>query len=895
MGTSSILVGHYDYRLVALSVFISILAAFAALDLAERVTASRSGSRLAWLYGGAAAMGIGIWAMHYVGMVAFDLPVPVMYDWPTVVLSLLTAILASAVALFIVSRQTMGLARTAGCSVMMGSGIAAVHYIGMEAMRLQAMDIYSPGLVVLSVFLAVAISFVALQLAFAGRQDHSSWGRRKLWSGLILGAAIPIMHYVGMAAVRFMPEPDFSASLKHAVAITSFGLAAIIVATIIILGHVYAVSTINRRFSHQALQLTERAIQLKTIFDNLMEGIVVLDKRNSVVQINPAATRILGLPDGFLSLEFVREILEVHTLDGVFLPAEQWPSARGLRGEFVRNCELELRSGYTGRSAIVEISSAPIANAAGEPVQIILTFRDVTERKRTEEARARLVAIVESSQDAIIGKNLNGIVTSWNKGAENIFGYHAEEMIGQSIQCLLPPGQEYEEDGILERIRRGETVEQLDSERRRKDGRPIQVSLMISPIRDGSNAIVGASKIARDITERKLLERQWRQSQKMEAIGQLTGGIAHDFNNLLAIVIGNLGLLERTVAGNEAAMQRLKPAQKAAARGADLTRRLLALASKEELNPANTLIEDAIRETVELAGHALGPEIKILTHSAPSVPAVCVDGTGLESALLNLAVNARDAMPNGGTLTISTHMTQLDDSFPSVRIGEMPPGAYARISVSDTGHGMSKKTLERALEPFFTTKGRDKGTGLGLAMVYGFARQSGGTVRLYSELGHGTTVSLYLPLAGAPRATVREVPEAHFFVHTGGTVLVVDDEGDLQEIAHTYLTEMGYSALRADNAASALNAVALHKDIDLMITDIIMPGGMNGVELAEKARELSPGLKVIYSSGYPSDALIERNGTRIDGPMLRKPYHRADFEAIIQRTMGENRHSPELP
>jgi CheY-like chemotaxis protein len=225
----------------------------------------------------------------------------------------------------------------------------------------------------------------------------------------------------------------------------------------------------------------------------------------------------------------------------------------------------------------------------------------------------------------------------------------------------------------------------------------------------------------------------------------------------------------------------------------------------------------------------------------------------------------------------------------------MPPGAYARISVSDTGHGMSKKTLERALEPFFTTKGRDKGTGLGLAMVYGFARQSGGTVRLYSELGHGTTVSLYLPLAGAPRATVREVPEAHFFVHTGGTVLVVDDEGDLQEIAHTYLTEMGYSALRADNAASALNAVALHKDIDLMITDIIMPGGMNGVELAEKARELSPGLKVIYSSGYPSDALIERNGTRIDGPMLRKPYHRADFEAIIQRTMGENRHSPELP
>jgi CheY-like chemotaxis protein len=252
-------------------------------------------------------------------------------------------------------------------------------------------------------------------------------------------------------------------------------------------------------------------------------------------------------------------------------------------------------------------------------------------------------------------------------------------------------------------------------------------------------------------------------------------------------------------------------------------------------------------------------------------------------------------MPNGGTLTISTHLIHLDDSFPSVRTGELQSGPHARISVSDTGHGMSKETLERALEPFFTTKGRDKGTGLGLTMVYGFARQSGGTVRLYSELGHGTTVSLYLPLASAPRATVCDAPEAHFFVHTGGTVLVVDDEADLLEIAHAYLTEMGYSALRADNAASALNALALHKEIDLMLTDIIMPGGMNGVELAEKARELSPGLKVIYSSGYPSDALIERNGTRIDGPMLRKPYHRADFEAIIQRTMGENRHSAELP
>jgi len=339
------------------------------------------------------------------------------------------------------------------------------------------------------------------------------------------------------------------------------------------------------------------------------------------------------------------------------------------------------------------------------------------------------------------------------------------------------------------------------------------------------------------------------------------------------------------IAGNEEAIKRLKPAQKAASRGADLTRRLLALASKEDLNPANTRIEDAIQETVELAGRVLGPEIRIVVNSDPSVPAVFVDGAGLESALLNLAVNARDAMPKGGTLTFSTELIELDDSFPSVRTSELQPGPYVRISVSDTGHGMSKETLERALEPFFTTKGRDKGTGLGLAMVYGFARQSGGTVRLYSELGYGTTVTLYLPPAGESVPVVSEIQPADLPVHGGGTVLVVDDETELLEIAHAYLTEMGYSALRADNAASALNTLALYKEIDLMITDIIMPAGMNGVELAKKARELNPKLKVIYSSGYPSDALVERSGTRVDGPLLRKPYQRAEFAASIQRAL----------
>ena len=439
------------------------------------------------------------------------------------------------------------------------------------------------------------------------------------------------MHYVGMAAATFVATPDFHGSLAHSVQITRAGFLAIVAATLIVLFHVFVLANANRRFSSQERHRTESEIQLKTIFDNLTEGIVVLNRANHLAQINGAANRILGLPPGAISLESIRKTLQLRTLDDVSLPPEEWPSGRSFKGDFVENGEYKIFSKYTGKTTAVEITAAPVMDAGGNAVETIFTYRDITERLRTEEARARLAAIVESSQDAIIGKDLNGIVTSWNKGAEKIFGYRAEEMIGQSIQHLLPIGRDDEENGILEQIRRGETVEQLETTRRRKDGRLIQVSLMISPIRDSGSRVVGASKIARDMTETRMLERQLRQSQKMEAIGQLTGGIAHDFNNLLAIVIGNLGLMERMLAGNEEAMQRLRPAQKAAKRGDDLTRRLLALASKEDLNPVSLRVEDAIHETIELAARALGREIKIATSIDPTLPAVFVDASGLET------------------------------------------------------------------------------------------------------------------------------------------------------------------------------------------------------------------------------------------------------------------------
>jgi PAS domain S-box-containing protein len=885
------LIGSYNYRLVALSVCIAIVAAYAALDLAGRITTARGKAQFLWLACGSIAMGLGIWAMHYIGMEAFNLPDAVdsliQYDWPTVLLSVFIAILASAVALYLVSRPTMGRSRTILGSIVMGSGISAMHYIGMEAMRLPAMCIYSPKLIVLSVVLSILISYLALRLTFSLREDRIFLGWRRAGGGLLLGLAIPIMHYSGMAAVHFMPMGFYNGSLAHAVSVSNLELGGITGITLAILALVFISSIVDRRFALQSRQFAESSVQLQAVFDNMSEAIVVVDPDRQIFQHNRAATELLRREDRILSLQSIFEDYECLTLAGAVLAREDWPISLAMRGDFRKNTELIIRRKDNGSSVEVEVSTIPIPALDGRRPKIIASFFDIGKRKLMDEVQARQVAIVEFSEDAIIGKNDQGIVTSWNKGAEKIFGYTAAEMIGQSIKILLPEGHAHEEEEILARIKRGEIVDHIESTRKRKDGKLINVSLSISPIRDSWGKVIGASKIARDITEKRQLERQLHQSQKMEAIGQLTGGIAHDFNNLLGVVIGNLDLLETLIPGNEDALKRVRTAQKGALRGADLIRRLLAFSSNEELRPSVVKLHYSIRNMMELAARAIGPEIKVNTHFDESLPPVFVDAAGLESSLLNLVVNARDAMPKGGSINITTQLSNLEESYPPVKAGELKAGRYACVSISDTGTGMSRETIERAFEPFFTTKPRGKGTGLGLAMVYGFVKQSGGTVRIYSESGYGTTVSFYLPLAEGMSLPVN-ASKVVSSAKRSGTVLVVDDEPDLLDIAVAYLAELGYTALQAQNGADALQVIAQHPEIDLVMTDIIMPGGMNGVELAQKVRQLYPAIKIIYSSGFPADVLAERSMPLVDGPLLHKPYQRITFGAMIRFTMEDD-------
>lgn len=493
------------------------------------------------------------------------------------------------------------------------------------------------------------------------------------------------------------------------------------------------------------------------------------------------------------------------------------------------------------------------------------------------ESEAWFRNLFETTLDGIIIVDEAGIIGMANPAANRMFGRDAVILVGTQVERLLSPADRAPIMAHWGELACGGVPQQIDAQK--SDGSVFPVEWTRSTWCSARGRFTCV--IMRDITERRQLEQQLRQSQKMEAVGQLTGGIAHDFNNLLGVIIGNLDLLERLVADNAAALKRLHTARNAAIRGANLTRRMLAFSSEQALSPVATLLIEPIHNMIEMTARAVGPDIHISTRLDPALPPVLVDVAGLENVLLNLIVNARDAMPSGGTITIASELSDLESGSVLVKSQQLPAGRYARITVTDEGCGMTAATRERVFEPFFTTKARGKGTGLGMAMVYGFIQRSGGTIRIYSEVGHGTSVSLYLPLATealVPRQVHDPVAQPRMLK---GKVLVVDDEVNLLEIAVIYLEEMGLTVFHAQDGASAMAILAQQKDIDLLVTDIIMPGGMNGVALARAACRMWPQLRIVYSSGFPSDALAERSGGKIEGPLINKPYQREDFVQTI--------------
>jgi PAS domain S-box-containing protein len=508
--------GTYDVGLVALSVVIAIFASFAALDLAGRISASRQRSRLFWLFGGASAMGLGIWCMHYVGMLAFRMPMNIFYNVPTVLLSLLAAIGASVVALFTVSRRQMGLQETTVGGVVMGSGIAAMHYVGMAAMRMPSRVSYNIPLVATSIVLAVVISIVALVLAFRIR-DEKRLSVRKVVSAIVMGSAIPVMHYTGMFAATFRPS-EAPVDISHAVSISSLGVAVISVSTLLILSFVIIGAFLDRLISAQKdltkeaqselrdnmQALVESEQRLRVVTDNARVGLVIVNPERRYIYANHAYAELFDLPSSAIVGQRVSEVLS-----GVYEDQIRPRLDRAFAGERVA---YELYKQSADGGCHYEIRYEPSAvNGAVQAVVVVVT--DLTERKNAERASLQLATIVEFSDDAIIGKDLNSIVTSWNRGAEKIFGYSASEMVGTSIMRLIPADRQGEENHILANIRSGKSVEHFETQRQTKDGRLIDISVTASPIKDATGKPIGVSKIARDITERKRAETRLIESE----------------------------------------------------------------------------------------------------------------------------------------------------------------------------------------------------------------------------------------------------------------------------------------------------------------------------------------------------------------------------------------------
>lgn len=499
---------------------------------------------------------------------------------------------------------------------------------------------------------------------------------------------------------------------------------------------------------------------------------------------------------------------------------------------------------------------------------------------------SKLEAILNSAVAAIITIDTGGLIDSVNPATEQIFGYSAGELIGQNVRILMPEPFHSEHDSYLSNYlstgRRKIIGIGREVKGKRKDGTTFPIDLAVSEFVAGGKRYFAG--IITNLSDRKRVEealleseRKLAQAQRLEAIGQLTGGIAHDFNNLLTVITGNLELIEMRLQG-EQMHKMLRDAQEAADLAAKLTVRLLAFARRSYLEPEILGTNDLVLNVTSMLRRTLGEHISLSTVLAPDLWQVKVDPAQAESSLVNLAINARDAMPKGGKLVVETKNVRMEEVKSGDTV-ELPRGDYVQICVSDTGTGMPTEVRDRAFEPFFTTKTRGHGTGLGLSMVYGFAKQSGGHVTIYSEVGHGTTINIYLPRVNGTAEAQAPTAKAELPRRRSETILVVEDDDSVRNLTVTRLATLGFNIHESPDGASAIRLLESGHKVDLLFSDLVMPGGLTGYDVARRAREIYPGIRILLTSGYAEDLLRAENLGSIK--LLRKPYRLADLRDAL--------------
>ncbi len=632
--------------------------------------------------------------------------------------------------------------------------------------------------------------------------------------------------------------------------------------------------------------------KLKAVVDAIDAAVYMFDGDGAPRSINAAAARLLGFPsqqDGLTALSGRERLFELRSLDGATIPFRQWPVSRLLRGETVRDFDAVLVRRDGGRELHVRFDAATIRGESNATTLHVINITDLTPLRLSEVAlrksELRLRSILDSAADAIVLIDQAGEILSVNPATEKMFGYSACELVGQNIRMLVPEkharGYESYLAKLLRKGRRKVFEVGREVEGRRRDGAIFPVDLAVAEWQDDRRLFTG---IMRDITERKQVEEQLAASRRMEAVGQLAGGVAHDFNNLLAVIAGNLEIAEPHI--SDPSVRRLiQAALDAAEAGASFNQRLLSLARKRDLQPVFLNVNTRVIEIAGLVRHTLGAHIALKLSLAPDLWETRADRGEVDSAILNLAGNSRDAMPDGGTLTIETRNATLDANARLIH-PQAEPRDYVELAVVDTGIGMTPEQLKRATVPFFTTKEPGKGTGLGLSSVASFARQSGGFVTVTSEIGKGTCVVFYLPRSSAEADVIGASSNEEAPLGDGETVLVVEDDERVREVTLKRLESLGYAVCQAMSGPQAIELMKRGEAPDVVLSDIVMPGGMTGYDVARWIFSERPGMKVLLTSGYnPGDRDRDDRNLIPSLTILAKPFTRKQLAQAIRSAL----------
>jgi PAS domain S-box-containing protein len=735
--------GTYDLHLVALSFVVACFASYTALDLAGRIRVSKGWARAAWLATAAISMGGGIWSMHFIAMLAFIMPMVVTFDLDCTVLSLVVAIVVTGGAFYVIATRQATVLQLALSGIFMGIGIVAMHYTGMEAMRMPAELSYDATLVALSVVIAVGASIAALWLAF---RTVAAWQR--IAAAVVMGFAISGMHYTGMAAATFAAHAHLDA---------------------------------------------------------------------------PSAVAGLAQTNLAIAIAGITFLILVLAL---------------------------LASAFDRQSAL-----------HAERETVLLRESEERLRKLYRETPLPLHAIgpderIEESSDAWL----------------NLLGYTREEALGRKLTDFMTheSGQRYEA-AVAASLQRGGELPQAEYQFVRKSGETLDALLSAREELSGGKPVRTLGGLI-DITSRKRAEEALRQSQRMEAIGQLTGGVAHDFNNLLMVVNGAAEKVRRAVPQGTLSLP-LEMITTAVKRGQKLTGQLLSFARRQTLETEVIDLAETLPHISEMLKRSLRGDIEIKAFAPDRACRARVDPGELELALLNLGVNARDAMPNGGVLSLAVRHVRLSGEAEVDGLS----GEFVAIELMDCGVGIAAEVLPRVFDPYFTTKGAGKGTGLGLSQVYGFAKQSGGTAIIQSKLGRGTTVSIYLPATEEAVPVQRKHPAlADQIQSEKGTALLVEDNEEVASVSAAYLEQLGYTVEVTLNGSDALQKLQNGHSYDLIFSDLLMPGSVAGLDLARLVRSNHPHIPILLTTGYSQKA---QEAVREGFLILRKPY---DLQSLFK-------------